>query len=660
MIRRGRALLALVGLLVVALASGPPARATPSQAGPAGATIDLVDRVPWVAPEDQALFSFTTSGDTSAAAVQVEVFSALDSVEELEESATEDVGVRLSLSEPVAVGALATGPDGTQTVGVPVSAEPVDGATVQIVGPGVHPVVISLLDATGQVLDQIRTPLVRLGDDDEGWEAPNLAVLLDVAAAPSLRPDGSRTIATDELRRLGRVSALIEAHPDLGLSVAARPDTIDALGALPDAGAATLIERLTGRDLLSGPYLPLPVGTLVDEGLGGFVAPLVERGEALLADRLGATTERRAWTGSGEVGTEGARLLTELGFESVVVEAEPVDEDDDDDDLAPLVDSGPRPVDDAGALAGLLVEPTLSEELAASAGGDADAAHDALARLLLRPVEGDPDEDDDETTTVLVRPDDLAADSVLAGLLALLDDPATPVRVGGLDLVDAVVDEGVEPVERADPPDPDLGDIAARALVAGDQLDSYQALIGAESFRADDLRLQVATALATSTPAARRDAAMDRVEEVLGSAFGSVRLSGERNLNLTSRQGSLPVTVENANPFPVEVVIRTRSDRLRFPDGRDLPVTVAPGDAVRIDVAVEALATGSVPVSVELWTTDDRVRLDGRQLNVRSTAISGVGLALSLGALVVLVVWWARSWRRTRRAPSGDPGPADG
>jgi hypothetical protein len=35
---------------------------------------------------------------------------------------------------------------------------------------------------------------------------------------------------------------------------------------------------------------------------------------------------------------------------------------------------------------------------------------------------------------------------------------------------------------------------------------------------------------------------------------------------------------------------------------------------------------------------------------VRSTAVSGVGLALSIGAGVFLTVWWARHWRRTRRS----------
>ena len=661
MTRRRRAWSAVVPVAALVLATASPAPATPGQAEP-GASIGLVDRPPWVAPEDEATFLVTTSGDLAGATVQVEVFSALDSVEELEDSATEDVGVRLSRSAPLGVGFLAAGPAGSQVVGVSVSAEPVDGSTVQIVEPGVHPVVISLLGPGGDVLDQIRTPLVRLGDDEQEWNAPDLAVLLDVAAAPSLQPDGTRSIEAGELRRIARVGDLLEAHPDLGLSVAALPDTVDALGTLAEPAAAELLAQLAERDPLSVPYLPVPVGSLVEAGLGGLVAPLVDRGDALLADRLGAEPARGPWTGTAELGPEGARLLAGLGFDSVVVEGTATGDDGEEDPDA-LVEAGPRPVEGAGLLAGMAVDPTLSEALAEGVGDDPDAAHVALARLLLSTVTPAPDEDDEEDEerpVVLVRPGQLAADSVLAGLLALLDDPAAPVGAGGLELVGTVVEDGSEPVEPTGAAGPDVGDIADRVLAIGGQLDSYQALIGPQSSRADDMRLQVATALATTTPAPRRDAAMDTVEEVLGSAFGSVRLSGERNLNLTSRRGTLPVTVENANPFPVDVVIRTTSDRLRFPDGGDLPVTVEAGDARRVDVPVEALATGSVPVSVALWTADGSIRLDGRQLNVRSTAISGVGLLLSLGALVVLVVWWIRSWRRTRRDAPRDPGPVEG
>lgn len=661
MIHPPRRLLAAVAAVLVALVADPAV--APAQTDPgASAAIELVERPPWVSPEDDATFLVTTTGDVSVATVQVEVFSALDSVSELAESAGEDVGVRLSRSVPVPVNELPVGRDGTRVVGLRVSPEAVDGETVQIVEPGVHPVVISLLDASGAEIDRIRTPLARLADDDQDWEAPDLAVLLDVGTTPTLRPDGTRAIVGAELRRLARIGDLLAARPDLGLSVAAVPDTVDALGTLSDPAAGELVERLAGQELLSLPYLPVPVGSLVEQGLGGLVAPLVERGEGLLSDRLGATPERAVWTGSPSFGTEGGRLLGELGYDAVVVdgpesdsESDDEESEEDDDAPVPLVDAGPRALAGAGPLLGVVADPRLSAELARAADDDVDAAHVALAGLLLRPVEGDADEDED--TTVLVRPDGLAAGSVLAGLVGLLDDPAAPVRVGGLDLIDAAPDPDADrlDVTETGDVDPDLAEVAPRVLATAGQLDSFQGFIGTASSRADDLALQVATAVATTTPDARRDAAMDVVEGALGTAFGSVRLSGQTDLNLTSRRGTLPVTIENPNPFPVDVLVRTRSDRLAFPDGADLPVTVEASDILRIDVSVEALATGSVPVFVELWTPDDQIRIASQRLNVRSTAISGVGIVLSVGALLVLVVWWARNWRKTSRSRGDDP-----
>lgn len=667
-----RVLLALLSLLLAATSVTPPAVAQTEPPGGAGAppSFALVDRPAWVRPEDRVEFLISTAGDASAASVQVEVFSALDSVEELEESASEDVGVRLSLTPRVPVSFLAPGPEGTHVVGLQVSADPVDDFTTQLVEPGVHPVVISLFDGAGTLLDEIRTPLVRLGDEDDPWDAPELAVLLDVEAPPSLQPDGTREIPAPLLERLTRVGDVLAAHPDLDLSVAAMPDTLDALGTIADPAAATLLERLVGQDVLASPYVPLPVESFIRDGLDRLVAPLVERGTTVLADRVGDQPRPGTWTGTAAIGDAGGSLLDELGFDRLVVQASddvtPADDEDADGEgsaePAPLVDSGPRPVAGAGPMLGLVVDPTLSAELASPLEEDADAAHVELARLLLRPAEEDPggstdDPDDDEgrdATTVLVRPGPLPARSALAGLLDLLDDPEAPVRVGGLDLVDDRLDEDADPVE-PDLIEVDLGAIAAQALELWSDLDTFSTLTGPSSPRSDDLRLQIATALATTTPDPARVTAVTTVDEELRSAFEGIRLSGQTDLNLTSRRGTLPVTIENTNGYPVHVVVRLRSDRLAFPEGEILPITVEE-DILRIDVPVEALATGSVPVFVEVWTPDDRVRLDARQLNVRSTAVSGVGLVISLGALLVLVVWWTRNWRSTRRTRDAEVG----
>lgn len=665
----------LLGVLALLLAAVPAVSAQePPPAAPADASLELVDRPAWARPTDQLLFALDITGDPAALTVQVEVFSALDSVEELVESGSEDVGVRLSRTPPAPVDSLFPGPGGTRLVALSVAPEPVDGQTTQLVEPGVHPVVISLLGPGGEVLDEVRTPLVRLGDEDDPWEAPDLAVLLDVGATPTLQADGTRSVRAAELAALTRTAALLAAHPDLDLTIAAVPDTLEALVTLTDPAPEALLAELAGRDVLGAPYLPLAVAELVEHGLDGLLGPLLERGTGVLADQLGIDPRPGVWHGTEAPGAAGARALRDLGFERLVVTGDPAADGEDDDppdeetDPFPLLDSGPRPVAGAGSLLGVVVDPVLSAELAAPLPDRADAAHLALARLLLRPVEADPgagEEDDDgadDRTTVLVRPGPLPERSTLAGLLGLLDDPSSPVRAGGLDLVDAEADQDDDeelpaaPITWPDAAAVELGPVAPRVAALATRIEGFAALVRAGSPRTDDVRLQVATAVAATTPAARRDDAVAAAEVAIDDAFTGVRLGGQATLNLTSRRGTLPVTVENANPFPVDVLVRVRSDRLAFPDGAALTLSVEPAEQRRIDIPVEARATGSVPVFVELWTPDDRTQLTVRRLNVRSTAFSGVGLVLSFGAVAVLVAWWVRhslAVRRARAAGSG-------
>lgn len=659
-----------VALLVLALAvavAGSPAVAQAPELAPPTPTLELVERPPWARPVDELAFVIATTGDPAATSVQVEVFSSLDSLGQLERSATEDVGVRLSRTPPALVETLPPGPDGTRVVSLQIASDLVDVSTTQIVSPGVHPVVISLLGEGGEVLDEVRTPVVRLPDGDDPWPAPDLAVLLDVAAPASLEPDGSRSLPAATLGRLVHVGSLLAAHPDLDLTVAAVPDTVDALAATDDPAAVLLLERLSGRDVLAAPYVRLPLQELVAHSLDGLVAPLVDRGTAVLADRLATEPRRTLWDTDAAVGDRGGLILEELGFSRVVVPSRPPAATST-DDPPPLVDAGPVPVAATGPVLGLVVDAALSRELAGSLRPGADAAHVELARFLLRPAEDDPDEDDDERATVLVRPGLLPSDSVLSGLLGLLDDPDAPVGVGGIDLVDARpddIDDDPDLLRWAPPTDADLGEVGRRVLVSAGRLDTFESMTGA-SPRTDDLRLQVATAIGTATAPPAREAAVAAVEEALGTAFEAIHLSGQTNLNLTSRQGTLPVTVQNANPFPVDVVLRVRSERLSFPDGEGpraeavtLRLTVDPNDLRRVDVPVEARATGSVPVFVELWSPDDSIQLDAQQLNVRSTAVSGAGLVISLGALAVLLAWWLRHSRATRRSRSSGEAPSE-
>jgi hypothetical protein len=85
-----------------------------------------------------------------------------------------------------------------------------------------------------------------------------------------------------------------------------------------------------------------------------------------------------------------------------------------------------------------------------------------------------------------------------------------------------------------------------------------------------------------------------------------------------------------------------------------VPVTLATS-STRIELRVRALASGDSPLDVTLATPDMRFELGHTRITIRSTAFSGVGIILSVGALLFLVLWWGRhiitDRRRKRRPP---------
>ncbi|NDH89214.1 MAG: hypothetical protein EBY61_11515, partial [Actinobacteria bacterium] len=80
---------------------------------------------------------------------------------------------------------------------------------------------------------------------------------------------------------------------------------------------------------------------------------------------------------------------------------------------------------------------------------------------------------------------------------------------------------------------------------------------------------------------------------------------------------------------------------------------------------VETVTSGDARILITVTSPDGRLDLAGGSVNVRSTAISGLGLVVSLVSLAVLLTWWLRTITRVRRSrraatvsstPSADDG----
>jgi hypothetical protein len=632
-----------------------PTQTQPTQTQP---SMTLVARSRWAAAEGRIALDFTVAGPAEPTLVQLRVHDAVDSVEDLERSLEEDTGRILHRTVELPVGFISAQPDGTRRLEVAVSETRSDPATVRLPEPGVYPVSITMQDSAGNELDTIRTPVVRLGSEDEPLAGPDLQLVLDVAAPPSIGVEGRRELGDDELDRLARLAAVLDdggtTEPP-GLTVAASPDTVDALTASAAPEAARVLDALAAdagdRTSIGLPYVPLDASAMTNAGMGDLVGPVVEVGRAVLADRGGPELDTTTWEATGGIDPAGAATLAALGIRHVLVDAATPDGSESPAAERSLVDAGPFAVPEIAPLEAVVVDTATSAALTARAVDRIDAGHIALAELVVR--------DAGAATTVVVRTDDVPEGSVLEALLPLVADAASPVPVGPV-RPKAMGRDGNAPAAATPPPPApadgtltaELTTIAPRVRALAAAVDTFAGMVGSESARADELRLQIATSLATGIDAGDRTALLDAVDAEVQGGFEGVVLAGQTDLNLTARSGTLPITIRNDNEFPVRVVLRIRSDRLTFREGDRFEQVV--DDVARIDVPVDARATGSVPTFVEILTPDEELVLDSRRLDVRSTAVSGVGLLLSAGALVVLVIWWARTWRRNRRDPAGD------
>ena len=149
--------------------------------------------------------------------------------------------------------------------------------------------------------------------------------------------------------------------------------------------------------------------------------------------------------------------------------------------------------------------------------------------------------------------------------------------------------------------------------------------------------------------AAGRSSYLGAASAQLDAQFGQVSAPATEQVTLTARNARIPMSVRSELTGPAKVIVQLEgSNRLSFPNGGEVQATLTRGRN-RIVVRVRAPTSGDSPLRMRVLSPDRRVQLAETRYTVRSTAVSGVGLVLTIGAFAFLVIWWARHWRSRRR-----------
>jgi hypothetical protein len=137
------------------------------------------------------------------------------------------------------------------------------------------------------------------------------------------------------------------------------------------------------------------------------------------------------------------------------------------------------------------------------------------------------------------------------------------------------------------------------------------------------------------------------VQDQIDEQIAKIAMPQDRSITLTAREGDIPVTITSRLGYPIRAVLRVSGPPLQFPDGERHDLQLVRQNTTS-QFTVRAPSSGSFRVLVQLLTPEGELPLAQSRFTVRSTAISGVGTALSIGAALFLVIWWGNHLRGRR------------
>ncbi|HEX3539257.1 MAG TPA: murein biosynthesis integral membrane protein MurJ [Acidimicrobiales bacterium] len=669
---RGAAAVAMVALAIV---GATPRRAGAQSAG--NSQLRVTDQTTWISNSGTFRLGLTvTTPDPTSARLQLSIYQPLTSRSDFTESLADRIHTaRRAAFNPVNLTSLGASPALTLAV----NSKPSDHAaqSIKLTTSGVYPVRVDLVDGAGNLVSRLTTHLVYSGADAVTASRLDVAWVVPFHAPPAVASPSSALAAGSDAAGLVALAGALAQHPSVPLTVDATPQTVEALagGTAPDRAAVEQLASALGnsnRQLLASPYVRLDLPATLAAGLDTEVTAQLATGNDILAADLHATPMGAAWVEEGPLSAAAVDELAGRGVQRLVVA---------DKSLTPLpaderVRTLAQPFTVAGRsahIAGGAVDAGLSAHFTA-APDEMLAAHQFLAELAM--VQLELPNRRGGRGVVVVPPLDWHPN---AGFLAtVLDGLASapmlaPVTVDRFfsDVTPLASSAGTQSnggslVRNVAPPDQqpksepiaDTGAIRAIRRVAG----SLATIVPASSPAVGEINRHVLISESADTPERSRPAELAAATSLINRLKAMVHLPGNQSITFTARQGLIPVTILSSASYPLKIRVRVTSQKLGFQ-----PVQLVGGACTNsatsevctiqlraqnttVRVPVVAKTAGVFSLTVALDSPDGAINLATNQDTVRSTAASGVGVVLSLGAALLLMVWWLRDVVHGRRA----------
>lgn len=154
--------------------------------------------------------------------------------------------------------------------------------------------------------------------------------------------------------------------------------------------------------------------------------------------------------------------------------------------------------------------------------------------------------------------------------------------------------------------------------------------------------------LASSISFSKSQQFLNSSQTTVSQISNMLSLATNKSFTVTSRNVKLPIAISSQLKVPFKGVLVINSDRLSFPNGNTVPVVIS-GPNTTLSIPIYAETLGIYLISAKLFTTNGKLVVAHTSIEIRSTAFSLVSIILTLGAFLILALWWIQSFRKGHR-----------
>lgn len=526
---------------------------------------------------------------------------------------------------------------------------------------GVYPLEVSLDDVlTGQPVDSFTTYLVVIPATAASQKRLRFSFIVPLGSSIALSATGSPAVDSETLSEMGTIAGAEARWPLAPLSVDLYGQLLLALDRSPKHTALVNTAAYGGlKTLVAGPFGNVDPTRLVRSGLTADLKNQIERGEEVFEKVLRTSSTSGIYVATEQLGTRGLAALAADGIKDVVVPEA---------NLQSLSGGPPKTVQWPYTLsapfliAGSNVEGLQSDlDLGAHLTGPGSPSLRAQQLLAdLAEIFFDSPDYPNARGVALVAPQSWTPEPgfLAAALHGLSSSPIiTTVPIGelfsrvprGTCQTPSQYVTGCSPAERALASPSLTGDgsvTAAQLQVARAQLAELSSVIPSGSATLHGLSDAISLAETAGLRPQMREQYLSGALATMRELGSDLGLPAGRTVTVTSSSARFPIAITSSYRTPVHAVLAISGTDLS--SSADLGVVLKHGTTSFI-VRVHTRTSGDSSLQLQLLSPVGRLQLARVELTIRSTAISGVAIGLTVGAAAFLLFWWFRSISRRHR-----------